>query len=91
MKVGIQKVVEVDVKRVHVHAKVCDSASYEFIDAQGDKVKDLDDSYVPSFFPGEHHGDYLILEIDIETGQILNWKKPTPQQLKDVLAPEEDE
>lgn len=38
--------------------------------------------YVPDFFPGEHWGDYVELSIDIDTGQILNWKKPTKAQLK---------
>lgn len=30
--------------------------------------------YVPSFFPGEHYGDYVMLDIDPYTGKILNWK-----------------
>ena len=37
--------------------------------------------YVPSFMPGQHYGDYVQLEIDMETGQILNWKKPTKAQI----------
>jgi hypothetical protein len=32
------------------------------------------DGYVPSFFPGEHYGDYVMLDIDPYTGKILNWK-----------------
>jgi hypothetical protein len=32
------------------------------------------DGYVPSFFPGEHFGDYVMLDIDPYTGKILNWK-----------------
>ena len=31
------------------------------------------DGYVPSFFPEEHFGDYLMLDIDPYTGKILNW------------------
>lgn len=91
MKIGVKKVVEVDLRKVHVYAKVCDSASYDYIDSQGDIIKSFDGDYVPSFFPGDHHGDYLDLEIDIETGQIINWKKPTPEQLKTLLAPKEDD
>ena len=30
--------------------------------------------YVPRFLPG-NGGDYVNLEIDLETGTILNWKK----------------
>lgn len=37
--------------------------------------------YVPDFFPGEHWGDYLMLDIDTDSGLILNWKKPTKKQL----------
>lgn len=43
------------------------------------------DGYVPDFFPEEHYGDYVELKIDIETGQILNWKKPTKKQLKETF------
>lgn len=39
------------------------------------------DGYVPRWFPGEHWGDYVMLEIDVATGKILNWKKPTAAQL----------
>ena len=38
--------------------------------------------YVPDFFPGEHYGDYLELEIDIETGCILNWNVPNKKDLE---------
>lgn len=31
----------------------------------------------------EHYGDYVELEIEVESGKILNWKKPTK---KEVLA-----
>jgi hypothetical protein len=40
------------------------------------------DGYVPSFLPGEHYGDYIELDIDIDTGQILNWTRPTNSSLK---------
>jgi hypothetical protein len=39
------------------------------------------DGYVPKFFPGQHYGDYVELEIELETGRILNWKKPTEEDL----------
>jgi hypothetical protein len=44
--------------------------------------------YVPSWFPNpqtEHFGDYVQLTIDLETGQILNWKRPTQAQLKETF------
>ena len=39
------------------------------------------DGYVPDFFPGNHYGDYVMLDIDVDTGRITNWKKPTAKQL----------
>lgn len=46
------------------------------------------DGYVPEWFPHpntSHYGDYVILEINPETGQILNWKKPTATQLNETF------
>ncbi len=40
------------------------------------------DGYVPKFFPGEHYGDYVELEIDLKTGKILNWNPPTEKDLE---------
>lgn len=40
------------------------------------------EGYVPAFFPEEHYGDYVELNIDITTGKIVNWKKPTNKELK---------
>jgi len=34
--------------------------------------------------PEDHCGDYVELDIDIDTGMILNWKKPTKAQLKEL-------
>ena len=46
------------------------------------KVVAEHNNYVPDFMPEEHYGDYVELDIDVETGQILNWEKPTQAQLK---------
>jgi len=40
------------------------------------------DGYVPKFFSGEHWGDYVQLEIDLNSGRILNWKTPTAKDLE---------
>ncbi len=40
------------------------------------------DGYVPAFFPGEHYGDYVELDIDLATGRITNWKVPTEKDLQ---------
>ena len=50
------------------------------------------DGYVPDFMPGQHYGDYVDLQIDIETGKILNWVKPTNAELErtfDLLKKED--
>ena len=41
--------------------------------------------YVPDFMPGQHYGDYVQLDIDVNTGLIVNWKTPTEEQLKEVF------
>lgn len=46
------------------------------------------DGYVPEFFPEKHYGDYIQLDIDIDSGQILNWKKPTQKELDTQLNEE---
>lgn len=65
-------------KTLKICAKCSDlfSASLE----DGDSVKNYE-GYVPDFFPEEHWGDYVEFNIDIETGKILNWKKPTKADL----------
>lgn len=74
-------IMEVDIKTVSVHVKVCDSGFYDLKDASGKVIATRNEDYVPSIFPGDHYGDYLILDIDIETGLITNWKKPSPEKL----------
>lgn len=46
--------------------------------------------YVPNWFPNPntcHYGDYVCLKIDADTGQIVNWKKPTKANLQDTFTP----
>jgi hypothetical protein len=47
-------------------------------------VKYTYSGYVPEFFPEDHYGDNIILDIDIDTGQILNWKIPSNGELADI-------
>ena len=49
------------------------------------KVTKTHDGYVPQFMPETHYGDYVELNIDIDTGMILNWKKPTEKELESQL------
>jgi hypothetical protein len=47
------------------------------------------DGYVPDWMPGEHYGDYVELDIDIDTGKILNWKTPTKEELANTFKNED--
>lgn len=58
---------------------------------KGEEVLKEYDGYVPEFFPGQHWGDYVQLDIDMETGMILNWKKPTQEQIDSFIDKQEDE
>lgn len=85
MIINKPSIVEVNIRKVSVHVKVCDAGKYDLIDVNGKVIATRSEDYVPGFFPGEHYGDYLILDIDIETGQILNWKKPTPEKVMEAF------
>ena len=67
-------------KTISISAKCSDLFGAFLYD--GDNLIGEYDGYVPDFMPGQHHGDYVQLEIDIATGKILNWKKPTAEDLK---------
>lgn len=64
-----------------ISAKCSDLFCASLQDGKGNELGEYN-GYVPDFFPGEHYGDYVQLEIDIVTGQILNWNKPTAADLK---------
>jgi putative phage-type endonuclease len=70
---------------VSVYVKVNDSGCYHFKDANGKSVADLTEVYVPNFFPGNHYGDYLMLDIELSTGRILNWKAPSTDQVDEWI------
>lgn len=84
MKIGMKKEVEVEAKTLSIHIKVRDEFSARLLDQDGAELKDYE-GYVPEFMPGEHYGDYLILDIDIETGSILNWNPPSREQIETFL------
>lgn len=50
-------------------------------DAKGTQIGEYA-GYVPEFFPGQHWGDYIELDIELATGKILNWKTPSRADLK---------
>jgi len=66
----------VDVNRISISAKCSDLCYSELQDSNGIGVAEHN-GYVPALMPDDHSGDYVILDIDLETGTILNWKRPT--------------
>ena len=60
---------------IQIHAKCSDMFS------MGTPEGQEYEGYVPDFFPEQHFGDYIILDIDTETGVILNW----PHASKEVV------
>lgn len=71
-------------KTLRVNAKCSDLCWMALVSADGTHIAERD-GYVPDFMPGEHYGDYIEIDIDIETGMITNWKKPTKEQLKEAF------
>jgi hypothetical protein len=68
-------------KAYSVHLKVVDQGSYR-LTADGLIIHERCQEYVPSWFPGDHYGDYLILDISAE-GVVTNWDK---YRVQDRLA-----
>lgn len=89
MKIVVLEEKEVEAKTLAISAKVRDCFSAELLDENKNTIYNYE-GYVPDFMPGKHFGDYLMLDIDIDTGQILNWKKPSSVQLEDFIQGEED-
>ncbi len=72
------------IKTLRVCGKTVDQCHIQFLDKNNEIIGQRD-SYVPKYFPETHFGDYLELDIDVETGQILNWYPPTQKELKDSI------
>lgn len=82
MKVTI-KGKEVDVNRIYINAKCSDLCYAVLKDKNGNRVAEHN-GYVPALMPEEHYGDYVELEIDIETGTIFNWKRPSRKVVEET-------
>lgn len=89
MKTSIKKEVEVEAKTLQLYMKVVDGFAGTLVDQDGEELA-VYEGYVPDFMPGEHYGDYLILDIDIDTGQITNWVTPTSEQIQAFIGGEDE-
>ena len=91
MELSVKKEVTVQAKTIKLHIKVRDSFCASITDQDNEEIFNQEDGYVWDFMPEDHYGDYLILNIDIDTGQITNWQKPTQQELENLINGEENE
>ena len=89
MEIKTTEVLKINAKTLKVHLKVSDSFVAILESATGTQIFDQDDGYVPDFMPGEHFGDYVILNIDIDTGLITNWIAPSARQIQDWIKGED--
>ena len=84
VELEITKPQKVIAKTLKMHLKVRDEFIASLHDDRGNQIANYE-GYVPGFMPGDHYGDYVILDIDIESGQITNWSTPTAKDLKSIL------
>lgn len=83
MLIKANKKVTLEAKTLKIYCKVRDNFTASLVDAEGVLIHDQEDGYVPGFMPGDHYGDYVILNIDIDTGQVTNWRVPRAEQLEE--------
>jgi hypothetical protein len=84
MEINMTKPVVVQAKTLKIHLKVRDEFSCTVEDQSGDTLKEYE-GYVPGIMPGDHYGDYVILDIDIDSGQITNWKSLTAEEMEEFI------
>lgn len=68
-------------RALSISCKVRDECHLEFIQENG--YIESYRGYVPDFFPDEHWGDYIILQIT-DKGKVKGWQ-PTDKQIYEVL------
>ena len=71
-------------KTLSIVLKVSDMFGAIILDSKGNEIGNYD-GYVPEFFPGEHYGDYVELDIYIATGRIVNWNVPTDEDIDKMI------
>jgi hypothetical protein len=89
MELTIKKPQTVNAKTLKLHLKVTDSFTAQLVSDKGEVIHEQDDGYVPSFMPGDHCGDYVILDIDIDTGKVTNWCALSPEDIESWISKED--
>jgi hypothetical protein len=72
------------VRFLHITAKCKDCCFVQARDSEGEAVGESN-GYVPYELLPHSGGDHVRLLIDVETGQIIDWKKPSLRELSDSL------
>ena len=87
MKINQTKLVKVEAnaKTLNVRAYCGDMFSYIICDQDSKEIFAQEDGYVPDFMPGEHYGERIILDIDIDTGVIKNWVSPKQEEIEGLI------
>lgn len=93
MEINQKKTVQVQVqaKTLKMCLRVRDRFCASIRDQDGVELGGREDSYVPGFMPGQHYGDYVILDIDLDSGQITNWKTPSAKDIEAFIRGEGEE
>lgn len=66
-----------------IHCKIGDEFTASVVDDRDEVIFQQEAGYVWALMPGQHYGDYIILDIDLETGMVKNWKAPTAKELRE--------
>jgi hypothetical protein len=84
MEIKIPTKIEVNAKTMKIHLKCRDQFQFEIVDDKDNVIFEQEDGYVPGFMPGQHYGDYLILDIDLDSGKITNWEA-SPEEVEELF------
>lgn len=81
----VNKIVKesVDVKLVNIFVKVSPETTITLYDNTNRPIKGIG-GRLPKFLV-QCDCDYIDLTINIETGQVLNWRKPLAEELEDAI------
>ncbi len=71
-------------RKIYMSAK-CSDNFFALLEEDGMKDREFEGN-IPSWFPDEHYGDYVMFDIDLDTGQILNWTPPTKEQVEKTFG-----
>lgn len=90
MQINQTKTVPVEAKTLRMCLKVSDRFTGDILDQDGSEIGGQEDGYVPDFMPGQHYGDYVMLDIDLDTGKVVNWTPPSADQVEAFISKNED-